>query len=147
LTRLLPGGFCSLMLADFGADVVKIADTGIGDYVRWSPRYYEGAEQSARSALFLALTRGKRSMRIDLKQDRRREVLLRLARGAEASETRPPRRRPAERAGGRGGRQQVGEGEAGCGGAARGRQRAASSETGDAGGAAAKEREERSSRR
>src|SRR5205085_7490709 len=83
LTRLLPGGFCSLMLADFGADVIKVEDTGIGDYVRWSPPYYEGAEQTARGALFLALNRGKRSIRIDLKQDRGREVLLRLARDAD----------------------------------------------------------------
>ena len=50
LSRLLPGGFCSLMLADFGADVLKVEDTGLGDYVRWAPPYYEGAEQSARSA-------------------------------------------------------------------------------------------------
>jgi crotonobetainyl-CoA:carnitine CoA-transferase CaiB-like acyl-CoA transferase len=83
LTRLLPGGFCSLMLADFGADVVKVEDTGMGDYVRWSPPYYEGAEETARGALFLALNRGKRSIRIDLKNDRGREVLLRLARDAD----------------------------------------------------------------
>jgi crotonobetainyl-CoA:carnitine CoA-transferase CaiB-like acyl-CoA transferase len=31
LSRLLPGGFCSLLLADFGADVVKVEDTGLGD--------------------------------------------------------------------------------------------------------------------
>ncbi len=43
LSRLLPGGFCSLMLADFGADVLKVEDTGMGDYVRWSPPSYEGA--------------------------------------------------------------------------------------------------------
>ena len=83
LTRLLPGGFCSLLLADFGADVIKVEDTGIGDYVRWSPPYYEGAEQTARSAMFLALNRGKRSIRIDLKNDRGKEVLLRLARDAD----------------------------------------------------------------
>jgi len=83
LTRLLPGGFCSLMLADFGADVVKVEDTGMGDYVRWSPPYYEGAEQTARGALFLALNRGKRSIRIDLKNERGREVLLRLAGDAD----------------------------------------------------------------
>ena len=47
LSRLLPGGFCSLLLADFGADVVKVEDTGMGDYVRWSPPYYEGADDSA----------------------------------------------------------------------------------------------------
>ena len=83
LTRLLPGGFCSLLLADFGADVVKVEDTGIGDYIRWSPPYHDGAEQTARSALFLALNRGKRSIRIDLKTDPGREVLLALARDAD----------------------------------------------------------------
>ena len=80
LTRLLPGGFCSLLLADFGAEVLKVEDTGAGDYVRWSPPRYEGAEESASSALFLALNRGKRSIRLNLKEERGREVLLRLAR-------------------------------------------------------------------
>ncbi len=80
LSRLLPGGFCSLLLADFGAEVLKVEDTGMGDYIRWSPPYYEGADDSAKSALFLALNRGKRSIRLDLKSDAGREVLLRLAR-------------------------------------------------------------------
>src|SRR5712671_5707591 len=80
LSRLLPGGFCSLLLADFGAEVVKVEDTGLGDYIRWSPPHYEGAEDSAKSALFLALNRGKRSIRINLKEVRGREVLLKLAR-------------------------------------------------------------------
>ena len=44
LSRLLPGGFCSLLLADFGAEVLKVEDTGMGDYIRWSPPYYEGAD-------------------------------------------------------------------------------------------------------
>ena len=83
LTRLLPGGYCSLLLADFGADVIKVEDTGMGDYIRWSPPYYEGAEQTARSALFLALNRSKRSIRVDLKNDRGKEILLRLARDAD----------------------------------------------------------------
>jgi alpha-methylacyl-CoA racemase len=83
LTRLLPGGFCSLMLADFGADVVKVEDTGLGDYVRWSPPCYEGVETSASSALFLALNRGKRSIRIDLKTDAGKRVLLALVRDAD----------------------------------------------------------------
>jgi alpha-methylacyl-CoA racemase len=80
LSRLLPGGFCSLLLADFGAEVLKVEDTGMGDYIRWSPPYYEGAHESARSALFLSLNRNKRSIRLDLKHERGREVLLRLAR-------------------------------------------------------------------
>jgi len=83
LTRLLPGGFCSLLLADFGADVVKVEDTGMGDYVRWAPPYHEGAQDSAKSALFLALNRNKRSIRIDLKHDQGRDVLLALARDAD----------------------------------------------------------------
>jgi alpha-methylacyl-CoA racemase len=78
LSRLLPGGFCSLMLADFGADVLKVEDTGLGDYVRWATPSYEGVEDSAKSALFLALNRGKRSIRLNLKTDEGREVLLRL---------------------------------------------------------------------
>ncbi len=79
LSRLLPGGFCSLLLADFGAEVLKVEDTGMGDYVRWSPPYHEGAEDSAKSALFLSLNRGKRSIRINLKEEAGREVLLKLA--------------------------------------------------------------------
>ncbi|MFN8217651.1 MAG: CoA transferase [Solirubrobacterales bacterium] len=81
LTRLLPGGFCSLLLADLGADVLKVEDTGMGDYVRWSPPYYGGEEQQGlgtRSALYLSLNRGKRSIRLDLKSERGREALLRL---------------------------------------------------------------------
>ncbi|HKP91161.1 MAG TPA: CaiB/BaiF CoA-transferase family protein [Thermoleophilaceae bacterium] len=80
LSRLLPGGFCSLLLADFGAEVLKVEDTGMGDYVRWAPPYYEGADDSAKSALYLALNRGKRSVRVNLKEERGREVLLRLVR-------------------------------------------------------------------
>ncbi len=83
LSRLLPGGFCSLLLADFGADVVKVEDTGMGDYIRWSPPAFEGAEETAKSALFLSLNRGKRSIRIDLKSEAGREVLLRLVRDAD----------------------------------------------------------------
>jgi alpha-methylacyl-CoA racemase len=81
LTRLLPGGFCSLLLADLGAEVLKVEDTGMGDYVRWAPPYYGSEEQNAlgtRSALYLALNRGKRSVRLDLKQEAGREALLRL---------------------------------------------------------------------
>ena len=83
LTRLLPGGFCSMLLADFGADVIKVEDTGLGDYVRWAPPYYEGVERSAGSALFLSLNRGKRSIRIDLKSAQGKDVLLRLVREAD----------------------------------------------------------------
>ncbi len=81
LTRLLPGGFCSLLLADFGAEVLKVEDTGMGDYIRWAPPYYGDDSQQGlgtRSALYLALNRGKRSVRLDLKSEAGREALLRL---------------------------------------------------------------------
>jgi alpha-methylacyl-CoA racemase len=86
LTRLLPGGFCTLLLADLGADVIKVEDTGAGDYVRWAPPYYGGDEQTpsgTRSAYFLALNRNKRSIRLDLKHERGRQALLKLVEGAD----------------------------------------------------------------
>jgi alpha-methylacyl-CoA racemase len=80
LSRLLPGGFCSLLMADLGADVLKVEDTGMGDYVRWAAPQYDGVERSAASALFLALNRGKRSARVNLKSEQGQEVLKRLVR-------------------------------------------------------------------
>ena len=80
LSRLLPGGFCSLLLADYGAEVLKVEDTGMGDYVRWAWPQYEDGEKSANSALFLALNRNKRSIRLNLKSDEGRQILLELAR-------------------------------------------------------------------
>jgi alpha-methylacyl-CoA racemase len=80
LSRLLPGGYCSLLLADYGADVLKVEDTGLGDYIRWAPPQYDGVEPSAASALFLSLNRGKRSLRLNLKVREGQEVLLRLVR-------------------------------------------------------------------
>lgn len=81
LTRLLPGGFCSLLLADLGAEVLKVEDTGMGDYIRWAPPFYGDEQQDrlgTRSALYLSLNRGKRSIRLDLKSDAGRDALLRL---------------------------------------------------------------------
>jgi alpha-methylacyl-CoA racemase len=80
LSRLLPGGFCSLLLADYGADVLKVEDTDLGDYIRWAPPQHAGVEPSAASARFLSLNRGKRSLRLNLKVSEGREVLLRLVR-------------------------------------------------------------------
>jgi alpha-methylacyl-CoA racemase len=81
LTRLLPGGFCTLLLADLGADVLKVEDTAGGDYIRWMPPFYGGEgeqREGTASAYFLALNRNKRSLRLNLKDERGRDVLLRL---------------------------------------------------------------------
>src|SRR5207247_1679805 len=79
LTRLLPGAFCTQLLADMGADVIKVEEPGTGDYMRWTPPLVDG-----RSALFEALNRNKRSIALDLKSDQGRDALLRLAATADA---------------------------------------------------------------
>jgi crotonobetainyl-CoA:carnitine CoA-transferase CaiB-like acyl-CoA transferase len=83
LTRLLPGPFCSQLLADFGADVVKVEDCGEGDYARWSEPRVAGAEPSAASAFFASLNRNKRSIRVDLKHPDGVAALLELASSAD----------------------------------------------------------------
>jgi len=78
LTRLLPGPACTLHLADLGADVVKVEDTGAGDYARTL-----GAIGDAPSAFFRHVNRNKRSVALDLKDARGREAFLALARHAD----------------------------------------------------------------
>ncbi len=79
LTRLLPGGYCTLLLADLGADVIKVEEPGRGDYIRWTPPLVDGV-----SAAHRALNRGKRSITLNLKAPGAADVLLRLAAGADA---------------------------------------------------------------
>ncbi|GAC1421490.1 MAG: CaiB/BaiF CoA-transferase family protein [Actinomycetota bacterium] len=74
LTRLLPGGFATLVMADLGADVLKIEEPGKGDYVRWMPPQKDNV-----SAGHLALNRSKRSMTLNLKTPEGVAVLKRLA--------------------------------------------------------------------
>ena len=78
LTRLLPGPFCTVLLADFGADVIKVEDTAGGDYMRWMPPLVDEY-----SAMFHPLNRNKRSLAIDLKNPLGREAFLRLAATAD----------------------------------------------------------------
>jgi crotonobetainyl-CoA:carnitine CoA-transferase CaiB-like acyl-CoA transferase len=75
LSRLLPGPWATLVLADLGADVVKVEDPLGGDYLRWMPPLV--GEQSG---YFHALNRNKRSIALDLRQPRGAEVLRRLVR-------------------------------------------------------------------
>src|SRR5256886_8774729 len=77
LTRLLPGGYCTLLLADMGADVIKVEEPETGDYMRWTPPLVDG-----QSALFNAINRNKRSVTLNLRTEAGRVLLLRLAEGA-----------------------------------------------------------------
>ncbi|HRP75578.1 MAG TPA: CaiB/BaiF CoA-transferase family protein [Rhodocyclaceae bacterium] len=78
LTRLLPGPLATQHLADHGAEVIKIEDTGAGDYARsMGPMHGES------SYFFQVVNRNKRSLNLDLKQDRGRELFLRLAATAD----------------------------------------------------------------
>src|SRR5881398_3484104 len=73
LTRLLPGAYCTQLLADLGADVIKVEEPGTGDYMRLTPPLVDG-----QSVLFNAINRRKRSIALDLKTDRGHQALLRL---------------------------------------------------------------------
>jgi len=78
LSRLLPGPFLTMVLADLGADVIKIEDPRLGDYMRQVPPAKGGI-----SGRFLAINRGKRSIVLDLKAPAGRDALLRLAAQAD----------------------------------------------------------------
>jgi crotonobetainyl-CoA:carnitine CoA-transferase CaiB-like acyl-CoA transferase len=69
LTRLLPGPFCTQLLADLGADVLKVEPVGEGDYARWYPPMVEEGP-GGWGRLFDIVNRGKRSLALDVRQAR-----------------------------------------------------------------------------
>ena len=78
LSRVLAGPLCTMILADLGAEVVKV-EPPWGDETRgWGPPFLKGE-----SAYFLAVNRGKRSLALDLKTQEGQEVVRRLAREAD----------------------------------------------------------------
>jgi formyl-CoA transferase len=78
LTRVLAGPFCTMLLGDMGADVVKVEEPGQGDETRgWAPFI------SGWSSYFLGVNRNKRSVALNLKSREGAEVLTRLVRGAD----------------------------------------------------------------
>src|SRR5439155_13050144 len=79
LSRLLPGAYASQMLADYGADVIKIEEPGSGDYGRFMPPQLAGGM----SLYFVAINRNKRSMTLNLKLQAGREIFLRMVRQAD----------------------------------------------------------------
>jgi crotonobetainyl-CoA:carnitine CoA-transferase CaiB-like acyl-CoA transferase len=79
LSRVLAGPYCTMLLADLGADVVKVERPGSGDDTRaWGPPYAGGE-----AAYFLSVNRGKRSVALDLARPEGQEVVRRLVRSAD----------------------------------------------------------------
>lgn len=78
LSRLLPGPFCSMLLADLGADVVKVEDPKVGDYIRWwAPKV------GGNSGFHVVLNRNKRSLTLNLKASEGKDIFKRLAAEAD----------------------------------------------------------------
>ena len=78
LSRMLPGPYCSMMLADLGAEVIKVEEPVVGDPTRRSPPIISG-----KSAPFNQVNRNKKSIAIHLKNVEGREVFLKLASTAD----------------------------------------------------------------
>lgn len=75
LSNYLAGPYCSMILADLGADVVKVEQPGVGDGSRqWGPPFIRDE-----SAYFLSVNRNKRSITLNLKSDKGKEILFKLA--------------------------------------------------------------------
>ncbi|TLZ92119.1 MAG: CoA transferase [Methanobacteriota archaeon] len=77
-TRLLPGPFCTQLLCNLGAEVIKIEDPKLGDYMRSVPPIVHDV-----SYPFLMVNRGKRSLSVDLKTPEGQEIVHKLARGSD----------------------------------------------------------------
>jgi crotonobetainyl-CoA:carnitine CoA-transferase CaiB-like acyl-CoA transferase len=73
LTRLLPGGLATQLLADLGAEVIKVEEPEVGDYMRLAPPTVEGISQS-----FLLVNQGKKSVALNLKEQEGRDLFYRL---------------------------------------------------------------------
>lgn len=83
LTHTLSGAFCSKMLADQGADVIKIEPPGWGDQARHEPPFIGGEPHADRSTLFLSFNTNKRSVTLDLEQAIGKDLLLSILADAD----------------------------------------------------------------
>jgi CoA:oxalate CoA-transferase len=81
LSWILSGPFCSMILADLGADVIKIEQPGTGDRARGNGPFL--GENDEYSAYFMSINRGKRSLSIDLASPKGREIFIELVKTAD----------------------------------------------------------------
>src|ERR1700742_3351892 len=81
LARILAGPWAGQMLADLGADVIKVERKGAGDDTRaWGPPFVEGKDgKPIGSAYFHAANRGKRSIELDFESEEGRRLVRKLA--------------------------------------------------------------------
>lgn len=79
LSRVLAGPFCTMMLGDMGAEVIKVENPDGGDDTRLWPPFYAGGE----SSYFQAVNRNKRSLTLNLKAGEGKAILRELVRGAD----------------------------------------------------------------
>src|SRR5260370_8156776 len=86
LSRVIAGPWCGALLADLGAAVVKVEDTGPGDEPRTWPPHKDGA-----AAAYLLFNRNKRAIALDLKTPHAGDVVTRLVQQSHAV---PPTSRP-----------------------------------------------------
>ena len=78
LTRVLAGPFCSMILGDMGAEVIKIEEPGKGDDTRSWPPFVDGE-----ATYFMSVNRGKKSITVNLKAAEGRQLLERLVRKSD----------------------------------------------------------------
>jgi crotonobetainyl-CoA:carnitine CoA-transferase CaiB-like acyl-CoA transferase len=81
LSRVIPGTFCTMLLGDLGAEVLKIEAPGVGEFVG-SARSPEG-EENRKEAAYFAPNRNKKSIAVNLKAEAGRQIFYRLARQAD----------------------------------------------------------------
>ena len=80
LTRVYTGPFCSQILADMGAEIIKVEDAGENTNERSWPPFAEGTQEST---YFIGLNRGKKSIELNLKEAKAREIFYKLVKDAD----------------------------------------------------------------
>jgi crotonobetainyl-CoA:carnitine CoA-transferase CaiB-like acyl-CoA transferase len=79
LSRILAGPFCTMMLGDMGAEIIKVENPKGGDDTRSWPPFYDGGE----SSYFQAVNRNKKSLTLDLKAEEGKKIIRKLVKKSD----------------------------------------------------------------